>query len=146
MFKTRLESVAASWRRLEISCFTDSSRIGRSSVSRAASAIAASCPVSAAKGGELGSAISHAHLRVIPGNVMRQVDNIRVLVFCLPVHALCPPICSLRSRVVAPASRFIPRRIAFLPNLPLMLSRACCILRSLSSCASSSSFRAASAS
>lgn len=33
-----------------ISCSTDSSRIGRSSVRRAASAIAASCPVSAAKG------------------------------------------------------------------------------------------------
>ena len=35
---------------LEISCFTDSSRIGRSSVSRAASATAASCHVKAAKG------------------------------------------------------------------------------------------------
>lgn len=50
------------------------------------------------------------------------MDDIRVLVFCIVHHALCPPICELRSQVVAPSSRFMPRRMVFLPNLPLMLS------------------------
>ena len=117
MFKTRLESVAASWRRLEISCFTDSSRIGRSSVRRAASAIVASCPVSAAKGGELGSAISHAHLRVIPGYMVGQMDDICVFVFSIVHHALCPPICSLQSRVVAPSSLWAIRSVWRSPDV-----------------------------
>ena len=59
------------------------------------------------------------------------------------VHALCPPICLLRSMAVAPSSRFSPRSMEFLPNLLLILNNVSCILRSLA-CASSSALCCAS--
>lgn len=41
-------------------------------------------------------------------------------------HALCPPICWLRWRAVAPSSRLIPLKMAFLPNFFLICSSAFC--------------------
>ena len=60
-------------------------------------------------------------------------------------HALCPPICALRSLAVAPSSRFIPLRIAFLPNFFLMANTASWRFRSRESSASSFSCFACSA-
>lgn len=60
---------------------------------------------------------------------MRQIKHLFQRLF----HARCPPICLLRSMAVAPSSRLMPRRMAFLPKRALMLSTASCILRSLAS-------------
>ena len=65
---------------------------------------------------------------------MTLIDNIIVIV----CHALCPPICLLRSLAVAPSSKFSPLRMAFLPKRCLIFNCASCIRRSLSSLACSS--------
>ena len=86
------------------------------------------------KGRKLGCAVPHGPLWVMLRYVMRLVDNILVVVS----HALCPPICLLRSLAVAPSSKFKPLRMAFLPKRRLISSCASCIRRSLSSFACSS--------
>ncbi len=57
-------------------------------------------------------------------DVMRQIDNIVVVVG----HALCPPICLLRSLAVAPSSKFRPLRIAFLPKRCFIFNCIPCII------------------
>lgn len=64
------------------------------------------------KGSELRRTVVERHLRVPLRHMVRQVDDIVVGRF----HALCPPICSLRSLPVAPSSKFSPFNMAFLPN------------------------------
>lgn len=62
------------------------------------------------KRGELGGTCLHAHA-TSPGRIpMWQLDDIFVF-----VHLRCPPIWLLRSRPVAPSSKFTPFRRAFFP-------------------------------
>ena len=86
------------------------------------------------KGRKLGCTVPHRHPWMMLWLVMWQIDDIVVIVG----HALCPPICSLRSLAVAPSSKFRPRRMAFLPKRFLIFNCASCILRSLLSLACSS--------
>ena len=52
---------------------------------------------------------------------------IKAALFKVAFYALCPPIWLFLSFAVAPSSRFIPLRIAFLPYFFLMLKTASCI-------------------
>ena len=72
------------------------------------------------------SRVLHQEIPVIPR--IRQVDDVFVIVN----HALCPPICWLRSRVVAPSCISIPLKMAFLPKRFLMAICACIIFFSRS--------------
>ena len=90
------------------------------------------------KRGELRCPAIETHLWMSPRNVMGKVDNVIVITVC---HALCPPICRLRSLAVDPSSKFRPRSRAFFPNLFLMLMIVSCILRSRVSSVSSSFLR-----
>ena len=85
---------------------------------------------------KLGCTVPHRHLRMTLRYVMRQINNIVVVIH----YALCPPICLLRSMAVAPSSKFRPLRMAFLPKRCLIFNCASCIRRSLSSFAFSSCF------
>lgn len=97
----------------------------------------------AGKGGK-GSELRCPGLQTHPGMVFRlrmgQVDNVIVCVG----HALCPPICLLRSTAVAPSSKFRPRRMAFFPYFCLMVNKVSWMRRSLASCADCSACRASS--
>ena len=86
------------------------------------------------KGCKLGCSVPHRHPRMMFRLIVWQIDNIVVIVS----HALCPPICLLRSLAVAPSSKFSPLRMAFLPKRCLIFNCASCIRRSLSSLACSS--------
>ena len=112
------------------------------------------------KWSKLRSTVIQTHVRSGRRLVVGQVDDIRVhdtrvrLFFCdsfghtIPPfcgaasasHALCPPTCSLRSRVVPSSERFMPFKTAFLPYLACSSSVAFCNRRSLSSAAASAAF------
>ena len=47
-------------------------------------------------------------------------------------YALCPPICRLRSFIVAPSAKLLPFNIAFFPKSFLMCNTASCTLAALS--------------
>ena len=61
--------------------------------------------------------------------VVRQVDDVLIFV----IHALCPPICLLRSLAVAPSAKLVPVSMEFLPYLFFMAMSVSFILRSLAS-------------
>ena len=86
--------------------------------------------------GKLRCTVMCGHRRARRGCVVRQIDHVVVWIH----HALCPPICRLRDAVVAPSSRFIPFRMAFLPYLFFILIMASCIFFSRASAASSAAF------
>ena len=83
--------------------------------SRAVSATTASYPVSAANEENCAALSRRGMGGCYVGNMVRQGDNIIVVVAFLALHARCPPICLFRSRVVAPSSRFMPFSMALLP-------------------------------
>ena len=84
------------------------------------------------EGGKLRRAIEHGHWRMLPGDVMRKVQDVLVA-----SHALCPPICRFRSFAVAPSIRLVPFKMAFLPNFFLISRIACWPCLSRASCSSS---------
>ena len=88
------------------------------------------------KGLKLRRPVQHGHSGMSGGGGTGQIDDI---VICA-AQALCPPILLFCSAAVAPSTRFVPFKMAFLPYLLLMLSIASWSFRSRASSAAWASF------
>lgn len=70
-------------------------------------------------GSKLSGTVINIHGWMFARCVPREVDEVGVILVHVysiyDYYARCPPICRWRWRPVAPSSKFVPRRMAFLP-------------------------------